>query len=118
MPHLPWRGRLPPACRLPSRDWVSRRKLSAPPQVHASVEVKPNPFSAPSDVVQPDLTKPKARPPTLMVKIDPRTRFALYAVAVFATHWPALVLPSVVPVSRRFIHFVAQTTWLALLSSV
>ena len=53
-----------------------------------------------------------------MVKIDPRTRFALYAAALFvATHWPALVLPSVVPVSDKTIHFVAWGIWLALLSS-
>ena len=53
-----------------------------------------------------------------MVKIDPRTRFALYAAALFvATHWPALVLPSVVPVSDKTIHFVAWGIWLALLSN-
>lgn len=52
-----------------------------------------------------------------MVKIDPRTRFALYAAALFvATHWPALVLPSVVPVSDKTIHFVAWGVWLALLA--
>ena len=53
-----------------------------------------------------------------MVKIDPRTRFAIYAAALFvATHWPALVLPEVVPVSDKTIHFVAWGIWLALLSS-
>ena len=63
-------------------------------------------------------TNPKARPPTPMVKIDPRTRFVLYAAALFvATHWPALVLPGVVPVSDKTIHFVAWGIWLALLSS-
>ena len=37
----------------------------------------------------------------------------MYAAALFvATHWPALVLPSVVPVSDRAIHFVAGI-WLA-----
>ena len=52
-----------------------------------------------------------------MVKIDPRTRFAFYAAALFvATHWPALVLPSVVPVSDKTIHFVAWGVWLALLA--
>ena len=51
-----------------------------------------------------------------MVKIDPRTRFALYAAALFVgTHWPALVLPSVVPVGDKT--FVAWGIWLALLSS-
>ena len=34
-----------------------------------------------------------------------------------ATHWPALVLPSVVPVSDKTIHFVAWGIWLALLSA-
>ena len=53
-----------------------------------------------------------------MVKIDPRTRFALYAAVLFvATHWPALVLPSVVPVSDRTIHFVAWGIWLSLLAN-
>ena len=53
-----------------------------------------------------------------MVKIDPRTRFALYAALLFvATHWPSLVLPSVVPVSDKTIHFVAWGIWLALLSN-
>ncbi len=53
-----------------------------------------------------------------MVKIDPRTRFALYAAVLFvATHWPALVLPSVVPVSDKTIHFVAWGIWLALLAN-
>ena len=53
-----------------------------------------------------------------MGKIDPRTRFVLYAVALFvATHWPALVLPSVVPVSDKPIHFLAWGLWLALLAS-
>lgn len=52
-----------------------------------------------------------------MAKIDPRTRFALYAAALFvATHWPALALPSVVPVSDKTIHFVAWGVWLALLA--
>ena len=53
-----------------------------------------------------------------MGKIDPRTRFVLYAVALFVgTHWPALVLPSVVPVSDKTIHFLAWGLWLALLAS-
>ena len=53
-----------------------------------------------------------------MVKIDPRTRFVLYAATLFvATHWPALVLPSVVPVSDKTIHFLAWGAWLALLAS-
>ncbi len=53
-----------------------------------------------------------------MVKIDPRTRFVLYAVTLFvATHWPALVLPSVVPVSDKTIHFLAWAIWLALLAN-
>jgi VanZ family protein len=62
--------------------------------------------------------EPKALPQTPMVKIDPRTRFALYATILFlATHWPALVLPSVVPVSDKTIHFVAWGLWLGLLAS-
>ena len=52
-----------------------------------------------------------------MAKIDPRTRFALYAAILFvATHWPALVLPSVVPISDKTLHFVAWGIWLSLLS--
>ena len=46
-----------------SRDWVGAGKLSAPPQVHTSVEVKPNPFAAtPTDMVQPDLNQAESSP--------------------------------------------------------
>ena len=59
-------------------------------------------------------TKPEARPPTLMVKIDPRTRFALYAAACL---WPPTGRFGAAQrgsVSDKTIHFVACGIWLAL----
>ena len=53
-----------------------------------------------------------------MAKIDPRTRFVIYTVALFlATHWPALALPNTVPVSDKTIHFVAWALWLIFLAA-